>query len=67
MEPRRIIEMCAALAEGHYRRGITPDMSLWRRSFDELASAIEQNGADPNGTTDQEGYDTVIKYGLNRQ
>lgn len=55
--------MCVAMAEGHYRRGITPDMELWTRSFQELAAALEQNGADPNGVTDQQGYDRVLAYG----
>lgn len=50
MTQNQIVTAREALAEGHWRRGITPQMRMWRDDYEALAQAIR--GAIPTASTD---------------
>ena len=43
MTPKILVAMCDAIAEGHYRRGIRPDMRLWHEDYKALAEMASKD------------------------
>lgn len=60
MSAERLVRCCQALANGHWRRGITPDNAA--RDYDALIEALATSGASPNPVPSPEPPAIRMRY-----